>query len=174
MSDAGNRTKMKISSLMRKFFLPHLNRKFIIRLSVVAVVALVFFAFVLKPFFISGGSMLPTYGERGFTCVFRWSYLFSAPERGDIVAVSYFGSRYLLKRVLAVENDTVAFREGKLFVNGRLCEEPYVKYQGRWNVPDTFVPPGYCFVAGDNRQQDKKYHLFGLVRIKRIAGKVLF
>ncbi len=118
--------------------------------------------------------MIPTYGERGFTCAFRWSYFFSAPRRGDVVAVSYFGSRYLLKRVLAVEKDTVEFREGKLFVNGQPCVEPYVKYQGKWDIPETFVPEGYCFVAGDNRQQDKSRHLFGLVKIKRLVGKVLF
>ena len=159
---------------MRKFFLPHPGKIFVFRLLVVTGATLLIFSFVLKPFFISGKSMLPTYGERGFTCAFRWSYFFSSPERGDGVAISYFGSRHLLKRILAVENDTVELRNGKLFINGQLFAEPYVKYQGHWNIQETVVPEGYCFVAGDNRQQDKSSHLFGLVQIKRIVGKVLF
>jgi signal peptidase I len=90
-----------VKKLLRNFFLPEINRKLLIRLVVISGICLLFFLF-FKPCFISGSSMEPAWHDNGFTLSFRWKYLYSYPQHGDVVTISYFGKRELLKRVVAL------------------------------------------------------------------------
>lgn len=165
--------KDSVSGILRRFFLPELNRKYLIRLiAVVAVVTVLMWVF--QPCFISGSSMEPCYHDGGFTFNFRWRYTFFPPEKGDVVVISYFGRRKLLKRVVALAGDTVEFRDGKLLVNGVIQSENYVKLPCKWNIPKVKVRSGFCYVVGDNRSQDHLEHKFGEVNLKRITGGPLF
>ena len=159
---------------VNEFFLPKMTRGFFIRAGSVAAVAVVVFGFILRPCFIDGGSMLPNWPEKGFTFCFKWRYLFSKPRRGDVVVVRYSNRVYFLKRVIALPGDTVAFFRGRLFVNGKLVKEPYVKYISNWNLPPRKVDPGSFYVVGDNRSQHISQHKFGQVRASRIIGAPLF
>ena len=84
------------------------------------------------------------------------------------------GSKYLLKRLVALEGDTVGFTDGRLIVNGETVDEPYVRCRGSWNLEPVTVAPGKCFVVGDNRGQPAYEHLFGEVDLSRIIGGLLF
>ena len=75
--------------LMRAFFFPKMVRSFFIRFLIVAAVAWLFFKFICLPLIVAGGSMLPTYAERGFNFCWRPAYWFSEPERGDVVVMKY-------------------------------------------------------------------------------------
>ena len=101
------------------FFFPKLTRGFFIRLSVIIVLALAVFRFLLMPCVIDGESMTPTYSKSGFTFCKKWSYWFSPVKRSDVVVVEYTGKTYFLKRVVALAGDTVEFRNGLLFRNGQ-------------------------------------------------------
>ena len=120
---------------VNEFFLPKMTRGFFIRAGIVALSAAVIFGFILRPCFIDGGSMLPNWPEKGFTFCFKWRYLFSKPQRGDVVIVRYSSRVFFLKRVIALPGDTVAFFRGRLYVNGKLVKEPYVKYIYNWELP---------------------------------------
>lgn len=159
---------------VNEFFLPKLTRGFFLRAGIVALAAIVIFGFVLRPCFIDGGSMLPNWPEKGFTFCFRWRYLFTKPQRGDVVIVHYSTKVYFLKRVVALPGDTVAFFRGRLFVNGRPVKEPYVKYISTWNLPPRKVEENHYYVVGDNRSQHISEHQFGQVRAFRIIGAPLF
>ena len=159
---------------VNEFFLPRLTRGFFIRSSVVALLAVLIFGFVLRPCIIDGESMMPTYRSHGFTFCKRWSYWFSSPERSDVVIINYAARQHLLKRVVALAGDTVEFRNGELFVNGEKQHEPYLHYISNWNLKPRTVSPGCCYVVGDNRSQRMEEHIFGEVSIKRIKGKPLF
>ena len=165
--------KKGINSVLRNFFLPELNKKLLLRIIVVAVVCYTLFS-VFQPGFIAGSSMEPAWKDGGFTLTFRLRYFFSAPSRGDVVTISYFGRKMLLKRVVAVAGDTVEFKEGKLFVNGVEQNEPYVKLPCKWNTALVTVKEGCCYVVGDNRSMISREHKFGEVELKRIKGGPLF
>ncbi|MBO0655280.1 signal peptidase I [Streptomyces triculaminicus] len=73
--------------------------------------------------------------------------------------------RDLIKRVIGVGGDTVKCcdKDGKVTVNGKPLEEPYV-HPGDAPSKLTFevkVPPGRLFVMGDHRSDsaDSRYHL---------------
>src|SRR4030043_1884650 len=118
---------MVVNNKIRQFFFPSLKPKFLIRASLVALFAYLFFGYLCIPFTIQGVSMEPTYHHGGVNFCWRLRYLFSEPKRFDVVAVRFAGSRVmLLKRVVAQEGEQVEFLDGKLFVNGKEIEEPYV------------------------------------------------
>ena len=162
-----------VKKLLRNFFLPEINRKLLIRLVVISGICLLFFLF-FKPCFSSGSSMEPAWHDNGFTLSFRWKYLYSYPQRGDVVTISYFGRRELLKRVVALPGDRVQFRGGILFVNDTAREEPYVVFPCDWESEPLVVRDGHCFVVGDNRSQTQAEHIHGEVELDRISGGVLF
>ena len=119
--------------------------------------------------------MEPAYRNGGWNFIWRLSYLFSDPERGDVVGVRFAGKKVmLLKRVVALEGEEVEFRKGRLFLNGKEIDEPYLKYRGNWELPPRGVKKGNVYVIGDNRGVPMKNHTFGQTPIKRILGTPLF
>ena len=160
----------------KNFIIPHVNRRFIIRLIAVVAGAYIFFGHICIPTWIRGASMVPTYPERGFTFCWTPAYWFSEPERGDIVIIRMAGKKVmLLKRVIALEGDTVSFQHGVLHVNGEAQAEPYVTHRSRdWNMQRRKVKSGHVYLIGDNRGMAMEEHTFGQTSKKRIKGMPLW
>ena len=116
--------------------------------------------------------MEPTYGSIGFTFCWCPAFFFSKPKRGQVVIIKYIGRKMLLlKRVVALEGDTVEFRKGVLLVNG----EPFKggwqeKGPCDWQLEERTVEPGNVYVVGDNRSVDINEHIFGQVPASRVIG----
>ncbi len=160
---------------LKAFLKPKLTKSYIIRVVVVLIVAFLLFRFVLPPFWVKGRSMEPTYSNGSFIFGLRPRYLFSEPDFGDVVFVELGGQRVMyLKRVVALSGETVEFRDGTLYIDGRPKEEPWVKKPCDWNMPSRTVKPGHLYVVGDNRSMDIGSHSFGQVRKKKIAGGPLW
>src|SRR6056297_453740 len=160
---------------LRAFFLPNLNKRFVIRAALVAALAFVVFHFFLIPFRIHGHSMAPTYSDGRVNFCNTLRYAFSSPDRYDIVAVRMAGrSVMLLKRVVAVAGETVAFKSGELHINGRKLEEPYINYTYDWTLSPRQVKPEHIYVVGDNRRVPMEQHHFGQAPINRIVGAPLW
>ena len=160
---------------IRQFFFPSLTAGFLLRAGCVALFACLFFSQVLIPLHIKGSSMEPTYRNGSFNFCFRWRYLFSSPRRDDVVAVRLAGKKVmLLKRVVALGGEQVEFRNGKLFVEGKKMDEPYVRYPCDWDLSPRRVEKDGVYVIGDNRSMPIENHHFGQVSTKRIMGAVLW
>ena len=109
----------------------------------------------------------------------------SGPKNGDIVIFrspsDSFGGTPLVKRVIAVENQTIDinFETGEVLVDGVVIDEPYISEPTRsrldFNGP-LLVPHGHVFVMGDNRNSssDSRDNRVGMVDTRYILGKVLF
>ncbi len=159
----------------RRFLRPRLTRAFAIRLAVVAAAAFLVFRFVLRPAFVHGPSMQPTYSGHGFVFCNALAFRFRPPRRGEVVALRYGGSKWmLLKRVLAFAGETVEFRGGHLFVDGEPLDEPYVAFPCDWEAPPQVVPQGRLYVMGDNRSMPMATHVGGVIDAARLVGKPLW
>ena len=68
--------------------------------------------------------------------------------------------------------DTVPIQDGVLTVNGVVVDEPYINappaYNGTWQVPE-----GQLFVLGDNRNDSRDSHQWGLLPIENIIGRAV-
>jgi len=166
---------MAINNKIRQFFFPSLTRKFLIRVFLVGLFAYLFFGHLCIPFTIQGISMEPTYHNGGVNFCWRLLYLFSEPRRFDVVTIRFAGSRVmLLKRVVAWEGEQVEFCKGKLLVDGKELEEPYVRYPCSWNLSPRRVEKDCVYVVGDNRNMPIENHHFGQTPKSRIVGVPLW
>ncbi|MFT5700728.1 MAG: signal peptidase I [Desulforhopalus sp.] len=162
------------SSPVRDFFLPSLNKRFFIRVVLLGLASYVVFGHLLIPLRIQGQSMEPSYHDRSFAFCWRLQYVLRQPEHYDVVTVRFAGRKVmLLKRIVALQGETVEFRKGLLFVDGKVITEPYVHYRSDWNLPPRTVASGHVYVVGDNRGTSMARHQFGEINMDRIVGGVI-
>jgi len=145
----------------------------LIRLAVLVAMCFVTFKFILVPIRIEGISMLPTCRDQQFNCVNRLAYLRHEPQRGDIVSVRLAGrSIMFMKRIIGVPSETVEFRQGHAYINGRLLEEPYLKFPCNWEHAPIQCGTNEFYVVGDNRSMPFNEHTQGRAERGRIFGKL--
>lgn len=163
-----------IKRFLKFYFDFKVTKKRIVWWIVLASFTYLFFTFIIIPIKIKGISMEPTYKTGQLRFVNRLSYVFEKPKRGDIVTVKFAGNKVmLLKRVVALEGDSVEFKNGKLLINNIKVKEPYLKNSCNWNLPAKKVKKGNVYVVGDNRKMPIKNHMFGQTNKNRIVGKVI-
>ena len=138
------------------------------------VLALLIQQFVVKPFYIPSVSMEPTLLVGDRVLVNRFVYRFGSPKVGDVVVFHppVAPQEDYIKRVMAVAGQTIGVHDGKLVVDGKPVDEPYLKDQVMArDSPDVKVPAGKVFVMGDNRNDSGDSRVFGPVPISSLLGK---
>lgn len=112
----------------------------------VFLVVLLIRSFVVEPFTIPSGSMIPTLEVHDFILVNKFTYglrlpitntkivSFGEPKRGDVMVFRYpvDPRQNFIKRVVGMPGDTVLQYEGRLYVNGELVDQKLIsdKRQG--------------------------------------------
>lgn len=97
---------------------------------------------------------------------------------GDVIAY-YYNDKLLVKRVIAVEGDTVQITEdGSVLVNGEKLNEPYITSaaMGQCDIEMPYtVPRGRIFVLGDEREVslDSRSTAMGCVAQEQVVGRVM-
>lgn len=145
-----------------------------------------FIAFVLNTFIIANsrvptGSMENTIMPGDRVIGSRLSYLFSSPERGDIVIFRYPDNEsvYYVKRVIGLPGDTIDIIDDEIYLNGAdtPLEEPYLREEMSQGETMHFeVPEDSYFMMGDNRNNslDARYWDNTYVKHDKLVAKVLF
>jgi signal peptidase I len=145
----------------------------LVRIVVLVVTCLVTFKFILLPIRIEGISMQPTYHTGQFNCINRLAYLRHEPQRGDIVTVRLAGTSIMyMKRIIGLPGETVSFHEGRVLINGKPLEEPYVTFSCDWEHEAIPCGPTQYYVVGDNRSMPFEFHTKGRAERDRIVGKL--
>lgn len=103
--------------------------------------------------------------------------VFHGPERGDIVVLRdpRKPETDLIKRVIGLPGETVEIVGGKVYINDRLLEEPYITSPWNDTRPKILIPEGEYYVLGDNRDNslDSRSSQVGLVPKDLIIGKAM-
>ena len=121
---------------------------------------------------VDGLSMTPTLQNGEYILVSKISYKTGAPERGDIIVfrLPLDPKQDLIKRVIGLPGETISIHDGQVNINGLPLEEPYIAqspvYNGEWTVGE-----GQLFVLGDNRNDSKDSHQWGLLPFENVIGK---
>ncbi len=123
---------------------------------------------------VDGFSMRPTLQDGEYILVSKLAYKLGQPQRGDIVVFIFpvNPAEDLIKRVIGLPGDTISVQGGVLSINGVSMDEPYINappaYEGTWQVS-----PDELFVLGDNRNDSRDSHQWGLLPIKNVIGKAV-
>ena len=72
-----------------------------------------------------GPSMSNTLNNGDIVILDKLSYRFTDIKRGDIVALYYADTKYLIKRVIGLPGDTIEFQDNKLYINNAYYDESY-------------------------------------------------
>ena len=134
----------------------------------------------IRPTLVRGESMYPTLAEDDYLIVNKISYKAKSPQYGDIVVfrtnlLQEDGTyKDLVKRVIATEGDHLVIKDFKVYVNGKVIEEPYIGEQYTSGDIDIIIPENKIFAMGDNREKslDSRYDEVGLVDEEDLMGKV--
>lgn len=124
---------------------------------------------------VEGFSMEPTFHNGELVIVNKLAYRFSPPQRGDVVIFHYPRNpkEEFIKRVIGLPGEQLSIREGKVFIDGRELEEPYIAAPPQYTV-ETIVPEGTVYVLGDNRNNSSDSHNWGSLPLDMIIGKAVF
>ena len=151
---------------------------------VVLAFALFLFCYLLvfQPHKIDGRSMEPNFLDKEYLLTDKTKYkiLRQMPQRGDVVVFKAptESDKEFIKRIIGLPGETVAIKEGKVYINGTMLEEKYLpeslSTSGGFFLQDgqeIIVPEGKFFVLGDNRPNSSDSRYWGFIGIKDIVGR---
>lgn len=128
----------------------------------------------VKNCIVLGPSMEPTLYQQERLLVSKLAYSFDTePERGDIIVFQppYEKDIDYIKRIIGCPGDTVEVKDGKVYVNDKVLEEPYVNEEPRYDMIAKKISTGEYFVLGDNRNNSNDSHNGWTVPEENIEGK---
>ncbi|MFC1703646.1 signal peptidase I [Candidatus Omnitrophota bacterium] len=175
------------------------NKKSVIRewvesIVIALILAMVIRTFIVQAFKIPTGSMRTTLleGDRiivnkfiyGVTIPFTEIRLpkLKDPQRLDVIVFVYpeDKSRDFIKRLIAFGGEAVEIKNGDIYVNGELIDDPKIRgihYYNRGNFgkegKPIIVPEGSFFVLGDNSASSRDSRYWGFVPEDLLIGKAI-
>ena len=122
--------------------------------------------------------MAPQLVTRQRLLINKFLYKFKPVVRGDIVVFRFPDdmSRSYIKRVIGLPGDKVAIQDGKVVINGKILNEPYLalEHLDQGSYPTVEIPPNHYYVLGDHRDSSYDSRHRGAINQKTIYGKAVF
>jgi signal peptidase I len=146
-------------------------KEFIITLAITLVLFLIL-RLVIGSYAVISQTMEPgmEIGQR--LLINKVAYVFSQPQRGDIVYYSSpDGTRNQMKRIIGLPGDVVEIQDGVVSINGIKLSEPYVTNLAAYALLPYQVPPDNYFILGDSRNNSNDSSAGWTVPRDDIMGK---
>ena len=125
--------------------------------------------FIITPIIVQGESMVPTLDGREIMILKKYDTTY---ERFDIVVVnkSVEGDN-LIKRVIGLPGETIRYKNGKLYINGKIIDDKYA-YGNTGNFQEITLGEDEYFLMGDNREISLDSRSLGIIKKSEIEGTV--
>lgn len=139
-------------------------------IAAIIVISVFFFA---RPTLVQGRSMDPCLNDNNLLLSERISISKKRVSRGEIITfdASPAEKSIYIKRIIGIPGDKVKIDDGKVYINGKQLNEPYLK-EGTVTEGhvDIVVPPEEVFVLGDNRGVSNDSRYIGCIKFSKIKG----
>ena len=145
----------------------------------IALVAILTLYFVFWPVRIDGDSMEDTLHNGDRMCISRLMFNAGLVHRGDIVVCTVDeqqgvdGRRDIIKRLIGLPGDHIEIKEGQVWVNGELQDEPYVGSVHTNGCVDCVLASDEYYVMGDNRDVSEDSRIMGPIPKSRMVARVI-
>lgn len=151
---------------------------------VAAAIFLVIYLFLFRPFKVEGTSMYPNFYDQEYVLTNLIILRFQAPKFGDVVVFKAppEPEKDYIKRIIGVAGDTIALKNGEIWLNGKELDESKILKSAVKTFPGAFlqegeeviVPNNEYFVMGDNRSASSDSREWGFVKKDEIIGESMF
>ncbi len=138
---------------------------------IILVLILLIKTYVITTIRVNGNSMNNTLLNGDIMLLDKVEYRFHDVNRFDIVVVKRDKDK-LIKRVIGLPGEKVAYLDNVLYIDGKEVKDPYNRYN-RGDFEVTLKKNEY-FVMGDNRSDSLDSFYFGPIKEKQIMGKAIF
>jgi signal peptidase I len=144
---------------------------------------------VLVPYRVRGGSMLPTLvgiddaqpstvGD--VVLVSRLAYVFGEPRRWDVAVVHHAEGGDSVKRIVGLPGERLEIREGKILIDARPLSLPdalggvYVVSKERYGLDPVQLGADEFFLLGDSSYLSQDSRRWGPVHRGELSGRAVF
>ena len=137
------------------------------------VIAVLINLFLAQATRVYGHSMEPNLHTDQRLVVEKLSYRLHTPRRTDVVVLHIpdHSKELLIKRVIALPGETIQIKDGSVYIDGEVLDEPYLNVETRGSYGPLTIPPDCVFVMGDNRGASNDSRSFGPVPIQQVVGR---
>jgi len=149
-------------------------------------IAFILRTFVVQAYKLPSSSMEDSLLSGDFVLVNKLHYRYKEPKPGEVIVFKYplNPSKDMVKRVVALEGQTVEIRNKIVYVDGKMIPDPFLAkhsdsrilpedYSTRDNFGPAQVPAGHLFVLGDNRDNSQDSREWGFLDRSFIKGKAM-
>jgi signal peptidase I len=138
-------------------------------------------------------SMVPTLLIGDHLIVEKVTGYYRIPARGEILvfypphpeqsltvtqralrSLSLTADMALIKRVVGLGGERIAIHDGRVFINGKALNEPYIQAPPAYTMPERTIPTDSVFMMGDNRNNSLDSHIWGPLPLKNVIGHATF
>ena len=100
------------------------------------IAAFLLITFVARTYYIPSGSMIPTLKIGDVLLVNKFEYRFRKPAEGDVIVFPppIPTPDDFIKRLIGRPGDTLRIQGGKVFLNGKALNEPYIEEPPAYNL----------------------------------------
>ena len=130
---------------------------------------------------VDGVSMEPNFHTGEYILVNRLDYNLGKFARGDAVVLKFPGDperKKYIKRIIGLPGERVEVKNDRVYINGKLLNEPYipstVSTESPSRIVNEIVKPDEYFIMGDNRPNSNDSRVWGTAGRRFLIGKAVF
>ena len=142
---------------------------------VIVVVVVLIRSFLVTPVIVSGDSMVPTLNDGQILLLNKINYRLNDIKRFDVVVIR-LDNKEIIKRVIGLPGEKVAYIDNVLYINDKAIENDYNFETDDFSLETIcnceYIPDGKYVVLGDNRRISADSRIMGLIDEKNIEGSV--
>ncbi len=147
-----------------------------IKIAVLVIIVFAIYMWVIGMQQVVGSSMNNTLNNGDMVLLYKAGYKIGDVERFDVISFYYDETKYLIKRVIGLPGEHVAYKDNKLYINGEYIEENRDFITEDFDLNELgydVIPDDMYFVLGDNRENSLDSREIGLVKKEDIIGEAI-
>lgn len=159
--------------------------KLLLLIVIILVIVKLIQGFIIQPFLVDGGSMLPTLESGELLIIDKLPFDINNLKSGDVIVFRHvkedqYNGQFFIKRLIGVPGDRVVVQNGVTTIynkenpNGEILNESFIRYPDFEKTLDITLGTNEYVAFGDNRAESYDSRSWGIIYKKDIAGKAVF